>query len=154
MPDKFVLTLGALQECVSDEKMCAVLNSENSTIANKIILDCLIEQVNCKDDVFNLCNQLFKINKSKEMETVIEKIRTGTYILCFMWEDHSIEACCIVHKVLINHIKCPVWDIIGSTKGVSEVSGNYVVKGQGVGQEQSTNENNFIKHSHTTCWNY
>jgi len=84
MPNEFILTLGTLQECITDEQMCVILSSENSTIANKIILDCLIEQINCKDDVFNLCKKLVKINNSSNMEAVVEKLRTGTYILWFV----------------------------------------------------------------------
>ena len=77
MPDEFELTLGTLQECITDEQMCVILSSENSAIANKIILDCLIEQMDCKEDVFKLCHQLAKINNSKDMETLIEKLRIG-----------------------------------------------------------------------------
>ena len=80
MPVEFELTLETLQEYINDEQMGVVLSSENSTIANKIILDCLIEQINHKEDVSKFCEQLAKINNStKQMETVITKLRNGGY---------------------------------------------------------------------------
>ena len=45
MPDDYELTVGKLQDYISDDQIYAILSSKNSTIANKIILDCLIERM-------------------------------------------------------------------------------------------------------------
>jgi len=54
-----------------------ILSSSNSTAANKIILDCLIERMSCREELLNLCNQLETITASHQMMMVISEIRSG-----------------------------------------------------------------------------
>ena len=77
MPDDYELTVGKLQEYFSDDQICDILSSTNSTAANKIILDCLIEKISCKEGLLDLCHQLDIISASPDMNTVINKIRSG-----------------------------------------------------------------------------
>ena len=77
MPDDYELTVGKLQEYFSDDQICNILSSANSNAANKIILDCLIEKVSCKEGLLDLCHQLDMISASPDMNTVINKIRSG-----------------------------------------------------------------------------
>ena len=86
MPDDYELTVGKLQSYFSDDQICAILSSSNSTIANKLILDYLIERMSCRDELLNLCDQLESITTSHDMKTVINNLRCGQfqypYIMC------------------------------------------------------------------------
>ena len=77
MPDEYELTVGKLQEYISVDQICTILNSSNSTIVNKIILDCLIERMSCGEGLLDLCDQLEIISTSHDLKTVINKIRHG-----------------------------------------------------------------------------
>jgi len=77
MPDDYELTVGKLQNYIGDDQICTILSSSNSTIANKIILDCLIERMSCREELFDLCHQLENITTSHDLKTVINEIRSG-----------------------------------------------------------------------------
>jgi len=77
MPDDYEPTVGKLQNYISDDQICAILNSGNSSIANKIILDCLIERMSCREELLDLCHHLENITTSHDMKTVINEIRSG-----------------------------------------------------------------------------
>ena len=77
MPYDYELTVGKLQDYISVDQICAILSSSNSTSANKIILDCLIERMSCKEELLDLCHQLEIITTSHDMEIVINEIRLG-----------------------------------------------------------------------------
>ena len=77
MPDEYELTVGKLQNYISFDQICAILSSNNCTIANKIILDCLIEKMSCREELIDLCHQLENITASHDMKIVINEIRLG-----------------------------------------------------------------------------
>ena len=77
MPDDYEPTVEKLLDFISDEQFCTILNSSNSTIANKIILDCLIERMRCREELFDLCDQLENVTTSHDLKIVINKIRFG-----------------------------------------------------------------------------
>ena len=77
MPDDYELTVGKLVNCISDDQICTILSSSNSTVANKIILDCLIERMRCREELLDLCDQVEKITTSHDMKIVINEIRLG-----------------------------------------------------------------------------
>ena len=77
MPDDCELTAGKLQDCFSDDQLCDILSSSSSTIANKIILDCLIERMSCREDLLDLCDQLSNITSSHDLKILINEIRLG-----------------------------------------------------------------------------
>ena len=77
MPADYELTVGKLLNYISDDQICVILSSNNTTIANKIILDCLIERISCKGELLDLCDQLESITTSHDLETVINEIRFG-----------------------------------------------------------------------------
>ena len=77
MSDYYELTVGKLLNCISDDQICTILSSSNSTVANKIILDCLIERMKCREDLLDLCDLLEKIIASHDMKIVISEIRLG-----------------------------------------------------------------------------
>ena len=77
MPDDYEMTTGILQNYISDEQICAILCSSNSTVANKIILDCLVERMSSRENLLDLCDQLESIAASHDLRDVINKIRSG-----------------------------------------------------------------------------
>ena len=77
MPDDYELTVGKLQNYISFDQICVILSSSNSTDANKIILDCLIEKMKCKRDLLDLCDQLESIAASHDLKKVIREIRSS-----------------------------------------------------------------------------
>ena len=77
MPDDYELTVGKLVNCISDDQICTILSSSNSTVANKMILDCLIERMRCREELLDLCDQLEIITTSHDMKIVINEIRLG-----------------------------------------------------------------------------
>ena len=77
MPDDYEMTVGKLQNYINFDQICNILSSSDSTVANKMILDCLIEKISCKEELLDLCHQLEVISTSRDMNTVINKIRSG-----------------------------------------------------------------------------
>ena len=77
MPDDYELTVGKLQNYISFDQICVILSSSNSTIANKLILDYLIERMSCREEILDLCNQLEKITTSHDMKMIISQLRLG-----------------------------------------------------------------------------
>ena len=79
MPDDYEQSVGKLQDYISDDQMCIILSSSNSATANKIILDCLIERINCREDLLDLCDQLERIVISHQLSVLIRELRSGVF---------------------------------------------------------------------------
>ena len=77
MPDDYILTIGKLQDYIDDDQICAILSCTNHTIANKMILDCLIERMSCGEDLLDLCTQLEGITSSHDLKIIIKELRHG-----------------------------------------------------------------------------
>ena len=77
MPDDYELTVGKLQNYISFDQICVVLSSSNSTIANKLILDYLIERMSCKKELLDLCDRLEIISASHDLRTLLNELRLG-----------------------------------------------------------------------------
>ncbi|XP_065894247.1 uncharacterized protein [Dysidea avara] len=75
MPDNYEQSVGKLQNYISDDQICMILSSSNSTAANKTILDCLIERMSCREELLDLCDQLETISTSHQLMMVISEIR-------------------------------------------------------------------------------
>lgn len=84
LPDDYQMTAGKLVNYINDDQICAILSSNNSTIANKMILDCLIERLSCTEELLDVCVQLENIITSHDMRIVINKIRLGKYRHCIL----------------------------------------------------------------------
>lgn len=79
MPDEYELTIGKLQNYISDDQICTILNSSNSTFANKAILDCLIERISCREELLDLCDQLETIAVSYDLKVIVDELRLGKH---------------------------------------------------------------------------
>ena len=77
MPHDYELTVGKLQNNLSDDQICAILSSSSSNTANKIILDCLIERISHREELLDLCDQLEIITTSNDLRIIVNEIRSG-----------------------------------------------------------------------------
>ena len=77
-PKDFLQSLEKLQDKLSDDQICTILNCSNSHTANKMILDCLIDKLKFKEDMFDLCNQLDRLTDiSPDLKHLINDLRKG-----------------------------------------------------------------------------
>lgn len=83
MPDDYEISIGKLQKYLSDDQICKILNSSNFSDANKIILECLIEKMNHKEELLDFCDQLENISRSHDLCKIINEIRSGKWLLYF-----------------------------------------------------------------------
>ena len=77
MPDDYALTVGMLQNYISFDHICVILSSSTSAIANKLILDYIIERMSCQEELLDLCDQLESITTSHDMKMITNKLRLG-----------------------------------------------------------------------------
>ena len=82
MPDNFEMTIDKMLNLLSDHQICHILSSNSSTAANKVILDCLIERISCREELLDLCDQLDEISVSQGFSSVINKLKLGTWCVC------------------------------------------------------------------------
>ncbi|XP_065894589.1 uncharacterized protein [Dysidea avara] len=76
MPDNYEQSIGKLQNYISDDQICMILSSSNTTTANKILLDCLIERMSCTEELLDLYDQLQTISTSHQLNMLISEIRS------------------------------------------------------------------------------
>ena len=74
MPNNYEHTVGRLQDYISDEQICAILCSTTSVIANKLILDCLINRMSRIEHLRDFCNQLEIACPSQDMKAMLKDI--------------------------------------------------------------------------------
>ena len=77
MPDEYELSVGKLVNYISDDQIGTILSSSNASVANKLILDCLIERISCKEELLDLCDQLESVITSHDLKVMINEIRLG-----------------------------------------------------------------------------
>lgn len=74
MPKNYEETVGKLQNYMNDDQICAILCSSNSVIANKLILDCMINRMSSTEDLHDFCNQIELACPSHDMKAVLKDI--------------------------------------------------------------------------------
>jgi len=84
LPGDYQQTLHKLQDTLTDDQICSVLHCSNSSAANRMIFDCLIDNLKCKEDMLDLCNQLDRLTNSPSLLHIISELRNGMLasILC------------------------------------------------------------------------
>ena len=79
-PKESLQSLEKLQDALSNDQICAVLNCSNSHSANKMILDCLIDKMKFREDVFDLCDQLDKLTDvTPDLKYLTDELRKGYF---------------------------------------------------------------------------
>ena len=79
LPDNFLGTLDVLQDDLTDECICAVVECSDSQTANKLMLHCLIE--NYTEDVAGFCDVLERIVNVPSLDVTINNLRKGIFIV-------------------------------------------------------------------------
>ena len=69
-----------LQHILSDEQISSILECTSPLAANQMLTDCLIEKVENKANILDLCEYLGKIKNAQNLKCVVEQLRKG---LCF-----------------------------------------------------------------------
>ena len=77
MPDDHLETVSKLQEYFSDDEIASVLEEKDSKVANKRILDSLIQRMKVREEMLDFCDQLEKISKSQELKAITSEIQKG-----------------------------------------------------------------------------
>jgi len=80
LPIQYETTLCSLQQSLSDDQIATILSdTTDARASNQKILNCLIEQVKCEEDILDLCARLERISNAPErLIRTIEQLRRGT----------------------------------------------------------------------------
>jgi len=81
MPDDYMNTVNQLERHLTGDHIGSVLECDSVFTANQKILDYLIEQLNEKEDVLDLCSWLSRIDDAPLLTTAIEDLKKGVLIL-------------------------------------------------------------------------
>ena len=85
LPSDYEKTLQVVQDNLTDDQICDVLTSPNYTIANKTILNYLMEKVKCTANIAEFCDLLEKITSLLPdpgiLITIVNELRTGTLMM-------------------------------------------------------------------------
>ena len=85
LPTDYEKTLQVLQDHLTDEQICCVLSNSDHASANRAILNCLTENLNCSENLLEFCDHIEKIlplsNDQGPLTSVITEVRTSTYML-------------------------------------------------------------------------
>ena len=77
MPKNYFLTLDGLQKDISDDEMAPILGTDDPDLANRKILNCLIQKLKNREQMLDFCNQLEKVITSQDIKTITDEIRRG-----------------------------------------------------------------------------
>ena len=80
MPDDYMNTVSQLERHLNGDHIGNILESEDPATANQRILDCLIVQLDNREDVFSLCDKLNVITDTPSLTVAIEDLKKGTYL--------------------------------------------------------------------------
>ena len=80
MPKEYHQTLDRLKQDLTSDEMASILKIEDPDLANRKILDCLIEKLKSRGQMLDFCDQLEKVITSQDLKTITDEIRTGAYI--------------------------------------------------------------------------
>ena len=79
-PVTHLSTLECLQDYLTDDCICAVVESTNVDLANKMMLDCLISKLTCKEDLLDFFDQLDEIKTARSLTSTVYGLRQGSYV--------------------------------------------------------------------------
>ena len=89
MPDDYMNTVSQLERHLTGDHIGSILECKDVFTANQRILDCLIVQLDNKEDIFDLCDKLSIITDAPLLTAAIENLKIGMYLcVCYV---------CIVH---------------------------------------------------------
>ena len=81
MPDNYHQTLNKLQLVITGDETAEILGIDYPDIANKKILDCLIQKMKNREHMLDFCEHLETVITSQDLKTIISEIKTGNVFL-------------------------------------------------------------------------
>ncbi|XP_065900447.1 uncharacterized protein [Dysidea avara] len=75
MPDNYYETVQLLERELCDTHISSIFECSHFTAANQIIMECLMERVNCKADTLDLCERLSLLKNAPRLTQIIENLR-------------------------------------------------------------------------------
>lgn len=79
MPDDHLQTISKLEKFFSDDEIYILLDIKDTSIANRYILDCLIQRMKSREEMLDFCDQLEKAIASEDLRTITKEIKEGMY---------------------------------------------------------------------------
>ena len=76
-PETHLSTLECLQDYLTDNCICCVVECTGVDWANKMMLDCMISKLTCKEDLLDFFDQLEEINDAHAMISIVNELRQG-----------------------------------------------------------------------------
>ena len=102
LPIDYEKTLQAIQDHLTDEQMCSVLSNSNYTSANKVILNCLVENMSSRGNLLLLCEYLQKIvplsHDPESLTSTLNVLRAG--------QDYSYSLQIYSHELFHRYSHC------------------------------------------------
>ena len=81
MPDDYMNTVSQLERHLTGDHIGSILECKDVFTANQRILDCLIVQLDDKEDIFDLCDKLSIITDAPLLTTAIGDLKIGMYYM-------------------------------------------------------------------------
>ena len=79
MPDDYMNTVSQLERHLTGDHIGSILECRDVFTANQRILDCLIEQINTKEDIPKLCSWLSSLTNAPKLSPVILNLKQGMF---------------------------------------------------------------------------
>ena len=80
MPKDYGLTLDGLQEDITADEMAPILGIDNPDLANRKILNCLIQKLKNREQMLDFCHQLEKVITSQDLKAITDEIKSGNFV--------------------------------------------------------------------------
>ena len=80
MPKDYGLTLDGLQEDITADEMAPILGIDNPDVANRKILNCLIQKLKNREQMLDFCHQLEKVITSQDLKAITDEIKSGNFV--------------------------------------------------------------------------
>ena len=78
-PLAHLATLECLQDHLTDDCICAVVEATSADSANKMMLDCMISRLTCKEDLLDLFDHLEEITDAHDVRSTVNALRQGRH---------------------------------------------------------------------------
>ena len=108
MPDNYEQTLHKLQSVITGDETAEILEIVSPDIANKKILDCLIQKMENREHMLDFCEHLEKVIASQNLKTIVSEIKTGNFSIYFPEELKP-------SVVLVTHMNHAIRSLINNT---------------------------------------
>ena len=100
MPKDYSQTLNLLKQNITDDEMACILETDNPDLANRKILNCLIQKMKNREQMLDFCDQLEKVITSQDLKKITDEIKTGNLCVHIMYNAVYVPiiGCCTFTK--------------------------------------------------------